>query len=64
MIVIVYGVNLFTMCGMQYVVYIMDYKVVETPCCNQSSFTVYHHDQNEIVDYSQVLYLAINVSIE
>ena len=37
--VIVYGVHLFSMPGIQCVVYTIEYKVVESPCYNQSLFT-------------------------
>ena len=31
-LVIVYGVNLFTMPGIQYTVYAIEYKVIKSPC--------------------------------
>ena len=42
--VIVYRVNLFTMPGMLRVVYTIEYKVIDHPCCNQLMFTAYCHD--------------------
>ena len=39
-----YRANLFTMPGMQRVAYVIDYKVIRSPCCNQLLFTAYHHD--------------------
>ena len=41
---IVFGVNLFTMPGIQHVVYTIEFKVVKNPCYNQLLFTAYHHD--------------------
>ena len=42
--VIIYKVNVFAMPGMRCVVYMIEGKVVESPCCNQLSFTAYCRD--------------------
>ena len=42
--VIFYGVKLFTMSGMQLVIYTVEYKVVKSLCCNQWLFAAYYHD--------------------
>ena len=48
----IYGVNLFTMPGMQRVVYTIEYRVFKSACCNQLLFirTAYQHDYNKILD--------------
>ena len=39
-----YRVNLFNIPGKEYVAYAIDYKVIKSPCYNQSLLNAYCHD--------------------